>query len=130
MTARWAGFFDRARAARTTAATIAGVALAAFGATTAAQAAPAAAICKSFSATGAGKIAWSVIGNVSCEQAKPWLLKILAKHGAADAQAKVTNAPTGFHCRATDNAKGIPSLGFCYTGTIKFPKNGFQWFGR
>jgi len=107
----------------------AAVATAAFGGTTAAHAAPSAAICRSFSVTGAGKIQWSVIGNVTCGQAKPWLTKILAKHGTPDAQAKITNAPTGFHCRATTNAKGIPSVGSCYTGTIKFPKNGFQWFG-
>jgi len=118
-----------ARCARMTAATIAAVAMAAFAATTAAHAAPTAAICKSFSVVGVGKIQWSVIGNVNCKEAKPWLVKILAKHGTPDAQAKVTNGPTGFHCRATNNGKGIPSAGACYTGTIAFPKNGFQWFG-
>jgi hypothetical protein len=112
------------------AAVIAAVAIAVVAATTgAAHAAPTAGICKSFSASGAGKIQWSAIGNVTCQQAKPWLVKILSKHGVPDAQAKVTNGPTGFHCRATNNAKGIPSVGACYTGTIKFPKNGFQWFG-
>jgi hypothetical protein len=58
---------------------------------------------------GAGKIRWSAIGNASCKEPKPWLLKILAKHGAPRAQAKITNPPGGFHCRATNNAKGIPS---------------------
>ncbi len=86
-------------------------------------------VCTSFSVSGAGKIQWSAIGNVTCQEAKPWLLKILGKHGAPDAQAKLTNGPKGFHCRATNNAKGIPSAGACYTGTIAFPKNGFQWFG-
>ena len=94
-----------------------------------AHAARAAAICPALSMQGAGKIQWSVIGNASCGKTKPWLLKILGTHGAPNAQAKVA-APTGFHCRATNNAKGIPSVGFCYTGTIKFPTNGFQWFGR
>jgi hypothetical protein len=112
-----------------TAAAAAVVAIAAFAATVGARAAPAAGICKSFSVSGTGKIQWSVIGNVTCREAKPWLVKILGKHGAPDAQAKVTNAPQGFHCRATNNAKGIPSAGACYTGTLKFPKNGFQWFG-
>ena len=116
------------RCARMIVATIAAASVTIFAATTGAHAAPAAARCTSFSVSGAGKIQWSVIGNVSCQQAKPWLLKILGKHGAPDAQAKV-NAPTGFHCKATNNAKGIPSAGACYTGTIAFPKNGFQWFG-
>ena|SRR5690348_4237568 len=117
-----------ARCVRTAAATIA-IAAATLAVTTGAQAAPSAARCTPFSVAGVGKIQWSVIGNVSCQAAKPWLLKILGKHGAPDAQAKVTNAPKGFHCRATNNAKGIPSVGTCYTGTIAFPKNGFQWFG-
>jgi hypothetical protein len=129
MAARCATFFDMARRARMTTVTIAAVATAAVAATTAAHAAPTAGICRSFSVSGAGKIQWSAIGNVTCQEAKPWLLKIIGNHGAPDAQAKVTNAPRGFHCRATDNAKGIPSVGACYTGTLKFPKNGFQWFG-
>jgi hypothetical protein len=112
-----------------TLAAIAAVAIVTVAATTGAQAARSAAICKSLSVTGTGKIQWSVIGTLTCQKAKPWLLTILAKHGARNAQVKVTNGPTGFHCRATDNAKGIPSIGACYTGTIKFPKNGFQWFG-
>jgi hypothetical protein len=111
------------------AATIAAVAMATFAATTGAHAAPTAARCTSFSVSGVGKIQWSAIGNVSCQEAKPWLVKILGKHGAPDAQAKVTNGPKGFHCRATNNGKGIASVGSCYTGTIAFPKNGFQWFG-
>lgn len=129
MAARCAIFFVTARCARMTAATIAAVAIAAFAATTAAHAAPRAAICKSFSVSGAAKIQWSVIGNVTCQEAKSWLLTILGKHGAPGAQAAVTNGPKGFHCRATNNAKGVPSAGTCYTGTLKFPKNGFQWFG-
>jgi len=121
--------FVKARCARMAAATVAAVAVAAFAAAIDAHAAPTAAICRSFSVSGAGKIQWSVIGNVTCQEAKPWLVKILGKHGAANAQAKVTNGPTGFHCRATNNSKGIPSVGACYTGTLKFPKNAFQWLG-
>ena len=114
--------------ARITASTIAAAATAAIAAATAAQAAPTAARCTALSASGAGKIQWSVIGNVSCQEAKPWLKAILSKKGAPDAQAKVTS-PKGFHCRATNNQNGIPSAGACYTGTISFPKNAFQWFG-
>jgi hypothetical protein len=87
------------------------------------------AICKALSASGL-KVQWSVIGNVTCSKAKPWLVKILAVHGKPD--AKVTSfkvAPKGFKCQATNNAKGRPSAGACYTGTIAYPTNGFQWFG-
>jgi hypothetical protein len=129
MAASCAISFVMTRGARMTAATIAAVAIGAFAATADAHAAPTAAICKSLSVSGASKIQWSVIGAVTCQKAKPWLLKILAKHGAPNAQAKITNGPRGFHCRATNNAKGIPSVGACYTGTLKFPKNAFQWFG-
>jgi hypothetical protein len=104
-------------------------ALAALGAAKAQATSTAGQRCTSFSVSGAGKIQWSAIGNVTCQEAKPWLLKILGKHGAPDAQANPTTAPKRFHCRATNNAKGIPSVGACYTGTIAFPKNGFQWFG-
>lgn len=129
MEARGATFFVRIRCARISAAAIAAVATAAFAAATGAHAAPTAGICRPLSVPGAGKIQWSTIGNVTCQEARPWLLKIIGAHGAPDAQAKVTNGPAGFHCRATNNAKGIPSAGACYTGTIKFPKNAFQWFG-
>ena len=129
MAARRAISFVMARSARLAVAATIAVAIVALAGSTTAHAAPAAAICTPFSVSGAGKIQWSVIGNMTCQEAKAWLLTILRKHGARDAQATVTNGPTGFHCRATDNAKGIPSAGACYTGTIKFPKNGFQWFG-
>jgi hypothetical protein len=94
-----------------------------------AQAAPAAGqVCKTFNASGLTKIEWSAIGNVTCNEAKPWLLKILTDKGKPNAQIAVKNGPTGFHCRATADAKGRPAVGTCYTGTIQFPKNGFQWF--
>jgi hypothetical protein len=122
-------FFVMARFTRMTAAAIAAVAVAALTATTVSHAAPTAGICRPVSVSGAAKVQWSVIGNVTCQEAKPWLVKILGKHGAPDAQAKITNGPTGFHCRATNNAKGVPSAGACFTGTLKFPTNAFQWFG-
>src|SRR5689334_25423253 len=117
MTARFGTALVKARFAHLAAAAIAAVAIAALAAPTGAHAAPTAAICKPLSVSRVGKIQWSVIGNVTCQEAKPWLLKILGTHGVPDAQAKVTNGPTGFHCRATDNTKGFPSIGACYTGT-------------
>jgi len=103
--------------------------IASLGRTSPTQAAPTAgAVCKSFSVSGL-KYNWSVIGNVTCAKAKPWLLKLLAQHGKPDAKVVFKNTPRGFHCRATADAKGRPSAGACYTGTPAFPKNGFQWFG-
>jgi hypothetical protein len=105
------------------------VILALAGVAPAAQASPASGqICKTFNASGLTKIEWSVIGDVTCNKAKPWLLKILTDKGKADAQIAVKNGPKGFHCRATADAKGRPAGGTCYTGTIQFPTNGFQWF--
>jgi hypothetical protein len=110
------------------ASTIATVAMATFGATAEAHAAATAGICKSLSVSGV-KLQWSTIGNVSCKVAKPWLLKILAKHTRPGAKVTPKNGPRGFHCSASNDSKGIPSAGACYTGTLAFPKNGFQWFG-
>ena len=94
-----------------------------------ANAAPAAgSTCKSFSASGL-KYQWSVIGSVTCSQAKPWLLKLLAVQAKPSAKIVFTNGPKGFHCSAFADGKGRPSAGGCYTGTVAFPKNGFQWLG-
>jgi hypothetical protein len=119
-----------ARRAWTGAAVVAIVAVSTFGAATAARAAPTAgSVCKSFSSSGL-KYQWSVIGSVTCNQAKPWLLKLLADHVAKpDTKVALSNGPKGFHCYATADSKGRPSAGACYTGTLAFPKNGFQWFG-
>ena len=110
------------------AAVIAAIATAMFGATTEARAAATAGICKSLSTSGV-KVQWRTIGNVSCSKAKPWLLKILSKHGKPGASVAVRNGPKGFHCSATNHLKGVPSAGSCDTGTLAFPKNGFQSFG-
>ena len=98
------------------------------GAATGARASGTAAVCKSFSASGLKKVEWSVIGNVTCAKAKPWLVKILAYHGKPDVKVVLKNGPKGFKCQATTDGKGRPSAGACYTGTVAFPKNGFQWF--
>jgi hypothetical protein len=111
------------------AAVVAIVAVAAFGAAIEARAAPTAgSVCTSFSLSGL-KYQWSAIGSVSCNQAKPWLLELLADHLKANTSVgAVANAPKGFHCRATGDSKGRPWVGTCYTGTLAFPKNGFQWY--
>jgi len=113
-----------------TVAVIATVSAAVLGTTTvagAARTAGSAGICKTFSASGL-KIAWSVIGNMTCSKAKPYLVKFLAHRGKPDVKVVLTG-PTGFKCFGTDDAKGRASVGACYSGTLKFPNNGFQWFG-
>ena len=104
------------------------VVLASFAAATAARAAASGQVCKTFSASGV-KVEWSAIGNVTCAKAKPWLTKILAGRGKPGVKAVLKNVARGFKCAATDDSKGRPSVGACYTGTPAFPKNGFQWFG-
>ncbi len=118
-----------ARRAWTGAAMVAIVAVATFGAATGARATPTAgAVCKSFSQSGL-KYQWSAIGSVTCKQAKPWLLKLLAdRFRKTDTKVALSNGPRGFHCWATTDLKGRPTAGACYTGTLAFPKNGFQWF--
>ena len=98
------------------------------GVATGAPASGTAAVCKSFSASGLKNVEWSVIGNVTCAQAKPWLAKLLADHGKPDVKVVLKNGPKGFKCSATNDGKGRPSAGACYTGTVAYPKNGFQWF--
>jgi hypothetical protein len=117
------------RACAAAAVAIAIVAVVGVGTATGARASGAAGVCKSFSSSGLKKIEWSAIGNVTCAKAKPWLLKLLADHGKPDVKVVLKNGPKGFKCAATDDGKGRPSAGACYTGTVAFPKNGFQWFG-
>jgi len=54
-------------------------------------------------------------------------VKLLADHGKSGVKVVLKNAPRGFKCSAVDDAKGRPAVGSCYTGTVAFPKNGFQW---
>ncbi len=96
------------------------------GAATGARATGTAGVCATFSTSGL-KPKWSAIGNVTCAKAKPWLVKILADHGKPGVRVVPKDAPKGFKCFAVDDAKGRPAVGSCYTGTIAFPKNGFQW---
>jgi hypothetical protein len=112
----------------TTAVVIASVALASFAAATGARAAGSAEVCKTFSASGL-KVQWSAIGNVTCAKANPWLTRLLADRGKPGVKVVLKNGPRGFKCAATDDSKGRPFAGACYTGTLAFPKNGFQWFG-
>jgi hypothetical protein len=119
-----------ARRAWAGAAVLAIVVAASFGGASEVRAAPTAgAICKSFSRSGL-KYQWSAIGGVTCKKAKPWLLKLLRDRVRTPSmKVALKNGPKGFHCYATIVTKSRASAGVCYTGTFKFPKNGFQWFG-
>ena len=44
-------------------------------------------------------------------------------------QMALHNGPKGYHCVATQDAKGHASVGACYKGTLAFPKSGFLWNG-
>ena len=96
------------------------------GVATAARTTGAGAVCRTFTTSGL-KPKWSVIGNVTCAKAKPWLVKLLAERGKPGVKVVLKDGPTGFKCSAFDDRKGRPAVGSCYTGTIAFPKNGFQW---
>jgi hypothetical protein len=96
------------------------------GTATGARATRAGAVCTTFTTSGL-KPKWSVIGNVTCAKAKPWLVKLLADTGKPGVKVASKGAPAGFKCMAVDDQKGRPAVGSCYTGTIRFPKNGFQW---
>jgi hypothetical protein len=103
-------------------------AVAMFGAGAAGATPTAGSVCKAVSVSGL-KYKWSVIGDVTCSQAKPWLLKLLVEKGTPDAKLTFKDGPKGFHCSAFADSKGRPSAGGCETGTVAFPKNGFQWLG-
>jgi hypothetical protein len=96
------------------------------GAAAGARVTEAGAICRTFSTSGL-KPKWSVIGNVTCTKAKPWLVTLLAERGKPSVKVVLKRGPTGFKCSAFDDRKGRPTVGSCYTGTAAFPKNGFQW---
>ena len=105
---------------------VAVVALSAAGAASPATTVTSAAVCKTFTVAGL-RPKWSVIGNVTCSQAKPWLTKLLSEHAKPDTKLVFKDGPRGFKCSAFVDKHGRPSVGSCYTGTIAFPKNGFQW---
>jgi hypothetical protein len=96
------------------------------GAATAARSTEAGAICRTFSTSGL-KPKWSVIGNVTCTKARPWLVTLLAERGKPGVKLVLKHGPRGFKCSAFADRKGRPAVGSCYTGTAAFPKNGFQW---
>jgi hypothetical protein len=96
------------------------------GAASGARATGSGAVCTTFSTSGL-KPKWSVIGNMTCAKAKPWLVKLLAERGKPSASVVLKHGPKGFKCSAFDDRRGRPAVGACYTGTAAFPKNGFQW---
>ena len=70
-----------------------------------------------------------VIGNVTCANAKGWLLKMLTARvfGQSFVHEPIPGAPKGFHCFTSVVKNHVAHDGICYTGTFAYPKNGFTW---
>jgi hypothetical protein len=109
------------------------LALAATAVSTVASAVPAAAagkVCPSFSQSGVKYFSEVVGTGFTCNTAKTWVLKLSKDPVDTTAgRAALSNGPKGYHCVATDDAKGHASVGACFKGTLAFPKSGFLWNG-
>jgi hypothetical protein len=99
-------------------------------ATSAVPASAAGKVCPSFSQSGVKYFTETVGSGFTCSTAKTWVQK-LSKDSADTTSGKValTNGPKGYHCVATDDAKGLATVGACFKGTLAFPKSGFLWNG-
>jgi hypothetical protein len=87
-------------------------------------------VCPSFSSSGLKYFSETVGSGFSCDTAKTSVLKFSKEHVDTTAgRATLPNGPKGYHCVATDDAKGRTSAGACYKGTLAFPKAGFLWNG-
>jgi hypothetical protein len=106
------------------------VATAVLAATSAVPAAAAGKVCPSFSNSGLKYFSETVGTGFTCSTAKTWVLKFSKDHvDTTTGKAVLQGGPKGYHCVATDEAKGQPSGGACYKGTLAFPKSGFLWSG-
>jgi hypothetical protein len=106
------------------------VATALLAVTSAVPAAAAGKVCPSFSQSGLKYFSETVGSGFTCDTAKTWVQK-LSKDSVdtTSGKAVLSNGPKGYHCVATDDAKGHASVGACYKGTLAFPKSGFLWNG-
>ena len=106
------------------------VATAALAAVSEVPATAAGKVCPSFSQSGLKYFTETVGSAFTCNTAKTWVLK-LTKDSVDTTAGKVAldNGPKGYHCVATNDAKGHASVGACYKGTLAFPKSGFLWNG-
>ena len=100
------------------------------GATSNVRATAAGKVCPSFSNSGLKYFSETVGSGFTCSTAKTWVLKLI-KDPADTTAGKVAlhNGPKGYHCVATQDSKGLASVGACYKGTLAFPKSGFLWNG-
>jgi hypothetical protein len=87
-------------------------------------------VCPSFSKSGLKYFSETVGSGFTCTTAKTWVLKLIKDSvDTTGGQVALHNGPKGYHCVATDDAKGHASVGACYKGTLAFPKSGFLWNG-
>jgi hypothetical protein len=93
------------------------------------QAAPAAQICGSFKEGGLTFKSFTLGTRWTCSSAKSWIIKLSAdKVQTTTHNVALTNGPHGYHCLATTGSRGgRATAGTCFTGTVKFPGNGFAW---
>jgi hypothetical protein len=83
--------------------------------------------CPTFSASGS-KYTVITYGSTACKTAQSWLPKLDAdKDPKPYGFFTLQNGPKGFHCMANRALNGPAASGECYSGTLAFPKNGFQW---
>ena len=106
------------------------VATAAFAAVSEVPATAAGKVCPSFSQSGLKYFTETVGSGFTCATAKSWVLKLTNDPVDTTAgRVALNNGPKGYHCVATNDAKGKASVGACYKGTLAFPKSGFLWNG-
>jgi hypothetical protein len=93
------------------------------------RAAPAGSVCPDFKVHST-VYHWSVIGTFfSCKTAKPWLAKLVGSRVRGSGSVTLHSGPRGYHCSTVLDKKHYALAGACYTGTLAYPKQGFQWFG-
>ena len=93
------------------------------------RAAPTAQVCGSFKEGRLTLKSFTLSTRWTCSSAKSWIIKLSAdKVQVTTRNVPLTNGPRGYHCLATVGSEGGRATdGTCFTGTIKFPGNGFAW---
>jgi hypothetical protein len=93
------------------------------------RAAPTAQICGSFKEGRLTVKSFTLGTHWTCSAAKSWIVKLSADRVRVTTRnVSLTNGPRGYHCIATVGSEGgRATSGTCFTGTVKFPGDGFAW---
>jgi hypothetical protein len=109
-------------------ATLVIVASACLAAASTADASRAAQVCPAFKQ---GKLTYHVetLGTRwTCASAKSWVVKLSGDSArVVSRNLPLTDGPRGYHCFAIGGSHGRATNGTCFTGTVRFPGNGFAW---